>query len=171
MINNENKIDYRNNNIANIAKYWPLIALVLVSLLISLAINSHLRLNHNGFMHYFMGIFLCIFSLLKIFDLQGFAKGFQKYDLLAKRFVLYAFIYPFIELSLGLLYLAFIYTQFTCIATIIITIFGCIGVVQGMRSGLKIDCPCMGSILKVPLSTVTLTENLSMMLMAAFMLI
>ncbi|MEM1232764.1 MAG: hypothetical protein AAGH70_01430 [Pseudomonadota bacterium] len=54
-------------------------------------------------------------------------------------------------------------------ATVIV--FGTFGVLSAPRRGLDIDCPCLGSILSVPLSTVTLTEDLSMIAMAANMLV
>jgi hypothetical protein len=49
-------------------------------------------------------------------------------------------------------------------------VFGAIGVVMALREGLDIDCPCMGSVLSVPLSTVTLTEDVGMAVMAAILL-
>ncbi len=45
-------------------------------------------------MHYFMGLFLVIYSMFKIFDLNGYADGFEMYDLLAKRVRAYAYMYP-----------------------------------------------------------------------------
>ena len=57
-------------------------------------------------MHDFMGFFVVVFSMFKFFNMEGFADGFQMYDLLAKPFQPYAYVYPFIELALGLGYLA-----------------------------------------------------------------
>ncbi len=71
-------------------------------------------------MHDFMGFFLVVFALLKVFNLSGFADGFQKYDLLARRFRAYALAYPFIELALGLGYLAFWRPATVYAATVII---------------------------------------------------
>ena len=62
--------------------------------------------NWMDWMHDFMGFFLVVFSMFKFFNLEGFADGFHMYDLLAKPFRPYAYIYPFIELALGLGYLA-----------------------------------------------------------------
>ena len=62
--------------------------------------------NGIAWMHDFMGLFLVVFSMFKFFDMEGFADGFQMYDLLAKPFRPYAYVYPFIELALGLGYLA-----------------------------------------------------------------
>ncbi len=92
------------------------------------------------------------------------------YDLLARRVPGYAFMYPFIELALGLAFLGGVTPAFTQWATVIVFGFGTLGVLSALRRGLNVDCPCMGSILSVPLSTVTLTEDLSMVAMAGFML-
>lgn len=118
----------------------------------------------------FMGMFLSIFALVKLFNLPKFADGFQMYDLLAKHFRPYALVYPFIELTLGLGYLSRWEPPFIQVATIVVLGFGALGVSQALRHGLDINCACMGNILKVPLSTVALTEDLGMVLMAAVML-
>lgn len=122
-------------------------------------------------MHIFMGFFLCQFAMLKLFHPFTFADGFQMYDLLAKRSRLYALVYPGLELLLGLFYLGFLFPLFTYIATIVLMGFGSVGVATALNKGLDINCPCMGSILDVPLSTVTLTEDLGMAALALLMLI
>jgi hypothetical protein len=122
-------------------------------------------------MHDFMGFFLLVFAMVKLFNLPSFATGFAKYDLLAARSRTYALLYPFLELALGLAYLAQWQPQITYLATIIILTFGSLGVLNTMRQGKQINCACMGQILDVPVSTVTLTENLSMSAMALAMLI
>lgn len=154
-----------------LADYWPLAALVGVSALagIALAAGSAHPAPHAA-MHGFMGVFLIVFALLKLFDPKGFKRGFVMYDLLARRVPGWAFVYPFVELALGLAYLAFLWPAATYAATIVLFSFGAIGVLLGLRRGLDIACPCMGTILSVPLSTVTLTEDAAMVAMAALML-
>lgn len=120
-------------------------------------------------MHDFMGFFLVVFSMFKFFDLSGFADGFQMYDLLAKRFRPYAYVYPFVELGLGLGYLAQWHLPVIYGMTIAVTLFGAAGVIHALRRGLDVRCACMGTVLKVPLSTVALTEDLGMAAMAAAM--
>ena len=121
-------------------------------------------------MHGAMGIFLCILSMLKLFNLKGFMDGFQKYDLLAGRTRFYALAYPFIELVLGLSYLALFKPELTYALTVFVMVFGSLGVLNAIRLKLDINCPCMGSILKAPVSVVTLVENMAMAVMAAYML-
>ena len=59
----------------------------------------------------------------------------------------------------------------TYMLTIVILTFGSIGVIRALKAGLDINCPCMGSILDVPLSTVTLTEDIGMAVMALMLLL
>ena len=151
--------------------YLPLLALVAVSALAAsaLAVGSADGPNLTHWMQAFMGFFLVVFALLKLFDLPAFADGFQRYDLLAKPFRPYALAYPFIELLLGLAYLARWRPHLVSGATAVILGFGALGVIRALRRKLDIECACMGTILKVPLSTVALTEDLAMAVMAAAM--
>lgn len=151
------------------ADYWPLAALILISAATAGVLGLHIQ-GPMAWMHLFMGSFLVSFAMLKIFDINGFANGFQKYDLLAKRSRSYACLYPFLELGLGLSYLSMRHETLTYLLTLGLMLFGAAGVLLALRRGLNIACPCMGSALKVPLSTVTLTEDLGMAAMAAFML-
>ncbi len=157
---------------SRMADYWPLISLTGIAALAGLAIaGGSGTITMSTFMHGFMGVFLCAFAMLKIFNLKGFKRGFTMYDLIAKKFKPYAYVYPFVELTLGLAYLGWIAPVLTYWATIIVFSIGTIGVITALREGLDIDCPCMGSILSVPLSTVTLTEDLAMVAMAAMLLL
>ncbi len=151
--------------------YLPLLALVLVSALVASALKRSYGPGANPihWMHDFMGFFLVVFALLKLFDLPGFADGFQMYDLLAKPFRPYAYVYPFIELALGLGYFAFWRPTTVYLATAIVLGFSALGVIAALRRGLDVECACMGTILKVPLSTVALTEDVGMVAMAGAM--
>lgn len=153
--------------------YLPLLVLLGVSALVACALWRSYGPDANPahWMHDFMGFFLVVFALLKLFDLRAFADGFQMYDLLAKPFRPYAFIYPFIELALGLGYLAFWRPVVVYVATITVLGFGALGVINALRKGLDLHCACMGNILKVPLSAVALVEDLGMAAMAGAMLV
>ncbi|MCA9401952.1 MAG: hypothetical protein KC713_10010 [Candidatus Omnitrophica bacterium] len=154
----------------SVSDYWPLFSLILIAALAGVALNWHAQGSFRDWMHYFMGFFLCCFAMFKIFNLSGFADGFQMYDIIAKDNRKYALVYPFIELTLGLGYLSFIFPVLVYLATIIIMLIGTIGVVKALLKGLDINCPCMGSVLSVPLSTVTLTEDIGMSVMAFIMM-
>jgi len=152
--------------------YTPLITMALLAVLAALAKQAHYGAWHPAaWMHDFMGVFLLIFSMLKLFDLSGFADGFQKYDLLAKRSRCYAYVYPFLELAIALGYLSFWQPTLIYGATVALMSFGALGVLSALRRGLDVQCACMGTILRVPLSTVALVEDLGMSAMALVMLL
>ncbi|MEO0413690.1 MAG: MauE/DoxX family redox-associated membrane protein [Verrucomicrobiota bacterium] len=125
----------------------------------------------GSWMHDFMGFFLLVFAMLKLFDIDGFATGFARYDFLASRSRLYGRLFPFIELALGLAYLAHWQPTITYIVTIIVFGFSTLGVVVALKKGLNVNCACLGTTLNVPLSTVAIVEDLGMVIMAVAMLI
>ncbi len=153
-----------------ITRYWPLIALILSAVLAAFALRHGTNGGHLKWMHYFMGFFLSQFALLKLFNPKGFADGFQMYDILAKKSRIYAYIYPLIELGLALGYLSFFEPALIYIITIVVMVFGAVGVIKALKEGLDLRCACMGTALDVPLSTVTLTEDIGMSVLALIML-
>jgi len=151
------------------ASYQPLLVILIFCVLMSLV---QIRpFQADPFMHSFMGYFFIFLSLFKFFDLNGFVDGFSTYDLIAKRFRMYGYAYPFIELALGLSYLAQHSLFFTYLATVIVMTVSGIGVVKSIFSGQKIKCACLGTVLNVPLSTVSVLENVGMGGMAAYQLL
>ncbi|MBP9841097.1 MAG: hypothetical protein KBC64_01575 [Simkaniaceae bacterium] len=153
--------------LGNLKKYWPLFVLILVAMLGARALAA----NWVEWMPLFMGFFFCQFAMLKLFHPAGFAEGFCKYDLLAKQVPIYAYIYPLIELGLGLGYLSGMNLLITEVITVVVMGIGAVGVVIALRAGLELKCACMGTVLDVPLSTVTLVEDLGMGFMALLMLL
>jgi hypothetical protein len=150
--------------------YIPLLVIIVLTLLSACAKQIAYGVwNPMNWMHDFMGVFLVVFSMFKFFDMAGFADGFQMYDLLAKPLRPYAYIYPFIELLLGLGYLSHWRPPLIYATTVVVFGFGSIGVFQALAKSLDIECACMGTVLHVPLSTVALVEDLGMAVMAAVM--
>lgn len=153
--------------------YIPLMVIVTLTLLSACAKQYAYGgvWNWMLWMHDFMGFFLVVFSMFKLFNMEGFADGFQMYDLLAKTFRPYAYIYPVIELGLGLGYLAQWHPRAIYLITVAVMLFGSLGVFNALRKKLDIECACMGTVLSVPLSTVALVEDLGMAAMAGVMLL
>jgi len=121
-------------------------------------------------MRYFMAGFFIVFSFFKFLNLTGFAESYAMYDILAKRVKVYGLVYPFIELILGVAYLTGFEPTITYIATICIMGFSSIGVIQSVLDKKKIRCACLGAVFNLPMSMVTIIENLIMVLMALIML-
>ncbi len=125
----------------------------------------------HGWMLNFMAGFYLVFSFFKLLDLPGFASAYAGYDLLAMRSRGYGYIYPFIELSLGLCFLFNIYTTEALVFSVALMAFSSIGVILAVTNKKKIRCACLGSTLNLPMSTITIIEDLGMMLMGIFMLV
>lgn len=151
--------------------YYPLFLIATYLIGVASINNLHgYEMNWAGWMNQFMAGFFLVFSAFKLLDIHGFAEGYSTYDLLAQRFHIYGYIYPFLELSLGILYLAQWLPRVTEIVTVIIMGFSSMGVINSLRKKQKFQCACLGTILKVPLSSVTLIEDLTMVVLAAFSL-
>ena len=118
----------------------------------------------------FMGLFFVVFSFFKFLDYKGFPNAFARYDPLAKRSAFYAKIYPFIETLLGLMLLLRWQLNFAFITTIVILSITTFGVVYTLFDKNKINCACLGTALKLPMTEATLTENVIMLVMAVTML-
>lgn len=152
--------------------YLPLIVVLWTALFASGALQmANDSFNTLTLMNHFMGFFFLLLAMFKLFNLSAFADGFQMYDLVAKKTRLYAYIYPFIELLLGGLFLSGLFPFFTNMITVIVMAISAAGVFVSMKRGYKFKCACLGTVLNVPLSTVSLVENLGMGAMAALMLI
>ena len=126
--------------------------------------------NWSDFMLDFMGLFYIVFSFFKILDLKGFPESFKMYDPLAKVFPAYAKIYPFIEIVLGLMFLMRFQISIALIVTIIVLGITTIGVIKTLLNKQEIQCACLGTVLKLPMTKATLIENTIMIIMAIIML-
>lgn len=122
------------------------------------------------FMLDFMGLFYVVFSFFKLLDLKGFPESFQMYDPLAKMFPIYGWIYPFIEVALGLMFLNRIAVPSVLITTIVILGITTVGVTKTLFSKKTIQCACLGTALKLPMTKATFIENSIMLAMAVVML-
>ena len=139
-----------------------------VTLLVEFA-NGEFGLHR--FMSNFMAGFFLVFSFFKLLDLSGFANSYAMYDLLAKRVPMYGYIYPFIELALGASYLLAYRPVLINTITFIVMAFSSIGVILAVLNKQKIKCACLGTGFNLPMSTVTIIEDVLMAGMAAWMLI
>lgn len=122
-------------------------------------------------MRIFMGGFFVIFGVLKLLKLKDFAEAYQMYDIIAMRSKAYAFAYPFIEVGLGIFYVANFKPIITNWVTLIIMLVSAVGVYLKLRKKEPIMCACLGTVFKVPMTWVTLFEDLLMAVMAVIMII
>ncbi len=115
--------------------YKPLVLIFLfVSGIAAIAAFDAQTFSWHHWMRYFMAVFFIVFFFFKFLDLKGFARSYAMYDLLAKQWKGYGYLYPFLELGLGVLYLTAINLPATHVATIVIMGFSSIGVIRNMLS-------------------------------------
>jgi len=122
--------------------------------------------NSSNAMLDFMGLFYIIFSFFKILDVKGFSMSFRMYDPLAKQAPIYGYIYPFIEVILGLMFLIRYEVNIALILTLIVLGITTIGVTQTLLNKRSIKCACLGTTLNLPMTEATFIENALMIIMA-----
>lgn len=120
----------------------------------------------------FIAISMCILGMLKLQDLLSFATGFVQYDLIARRYVPYSYVYPFVEAGAGVMMIAGLLTWVVAPAALVVSTIGAVSVFKAVyieKRSLK--CACIGGGSSVPLGFISLTENLMMMSMAIWMIL
>lgn len=163
------KVQRKNALLAGMQTYKPIIAIYVLLIGFVYLRAPHSMLSTHA-MADFMGGFFVIFSLFKLANLKNFPEAFKKYDLLAQRIPGYATAYPFIELALGIGYLARFQMTLLSLVTIVVMGIGAIGVTRALKSKNHFECACLGGFFKLPMSKVALFEDVSMVVMATIML-
>ncbi|TVQ78109.1 MAG: hypothetical protein EA369_07590 [Bradymonadales bacterium] len=157
--------------LSSIRNYAPLLWILALTGGLAYAVELRSESWHwESWMHSFMGFFFVLLALFKLVNLRGFADGFQKYDLLAQQWRPYAFAYPFLELGLGFGYLVESFLVPLYLLTIGLMLFGLGGILLSLKRGYQFRCACLGTVLNVKLSHISVLENLGMAAMAGFML-
>jgi hypothetical protein len=103
-------------------------------------------------------------------DLKGFANSYSMYDIVAKKFTSWGYIYAFLELSLGLAFAVNFEPVITNTFTAVLMSVSLIGVLQSVLNKKKIQCACLGAVFNLPMSTVTIIEDGLMIAMSITML-
>lgn len=152
--------------------YRPVVALFGITALMALA-ASH-EVTGSAFTlraaEWFIAFSMTVLALLKLQNVESFATMFLNYDLLARRWVPYSYIYPFAEALAGVLMIAGVLAWLSVPIALFIGTVGAASVVKAVyidRRELK--CACVGGASNVPLGFVSLTENLMMIAMAIWM--
>lgn len=145
--------------------------IILIYITITTILLNYKRDTWNEAMLDFMGLFYIVFSFFKILDLKGFPESFRMYDPLAKRVPFYGKIYPFIETALGLMFLMRFEIPIALISTLLILGITTIGVAKTLLNKKSIQCACLGTALKLPMTEATFIENAIMIVMALLMLV
>ncbi|TDK25058.1 glutaredoxin [Luteimonas aestuarii] len=153
--------------------YQPVIALFAMTALMALAMSHvvHGTPFTGQAVAWFIALSMCVLALLKLQDLHAFSTMFLGYDLLARRWVPYSYVYPFAEGLAGVLMLAGALAWLSAPLALFIGGVGAVSVFKAVYVDKRdIKCACVGGGSRVPLGFVSLSENLMMVGMAAWML-
>lgn len=159
---------------ANSTSYAPVIALFAMTAL--MAIATSFASSGSAFTiraaEWFIAFSMCALALQKLRDIESFSDQFLTYDLLAQRWLPYAKIYPFAEGGAGVLMIAGAFGFVSIPVALFIGGLGAISVFKAVYIDKReLRCACVGGNSNVPLGFVSLTENLMMIAMAAWMLL
>lgn len=156
----------------NATSYRPVLAVFAVAALIALAINGLTAAPPIGLLgaERFVAVTMMLLAMLKLQDVERFATMFLGYDLLARRWVSYGYVYPLLELGAGTLMLARLWPWLSVPVALAIGGIGAVSVVKAVYIDKRaLRCACVGGSGNVPLGFVSLTENVMMVAMALWM--
>lgn len=154
----------------NFRDFIPLITIFVIILGLTIARQLYAGWDLRDAMSDFMGFFFIIFGGFKVINWHGFVQAYRIYDIFAQRSIAYAYAYPLIELSLGAAYLLRLDPFATNLITFVVMLVSSIGVAIELSKGKTIVCACLGDLFKLPMTYVTLLEDLLMAGMALIML-
>jgi glutaredoxin len=154
--------------------YRPVVAVFAMTALMALAVSTAAfgtPFTERTAM-WFVSLSMCVLAILKLQDVERFSTMFLNYDLLAKHWVPYAYLYPSGEALAGVLMTAGVLDWLSIPVALVIGGIGAVSVFKAVyieKRALK--CACVGGSSAVPLGFVSLTENLFMVGMALWMLL
>lgn len=154
--------------------YMPVIALfaMAAAMAVALGLDGAGGLSLVMVVERFIAISMCLLALQKLRDVESFSTMFLNYDLLARRWVRYAYLYPFAEGLAGILMLAGAAMWLSVPLALFIGSVGAASVFKAVYIDKReLKCACVGGDSQVPLGFVSLTENLLMVAMAIWMMV
>ena len=149
--------------------YKPLIFIFLFILLVSLSFQlGQIKFDVQIFMNHIMAGFFISLSFFKFLDVKAFSESFSDYDPLALKFSFYGYMYPFIEIILGMLFVSGLFLMTANVITVLVLSITTFGVLKKLQKKSNIRCACAGTGFSLPLSWVTVFENGFMIMMSLF---
>ena len=153
------------------ATYKPIL-LIFAYIIGAILITENLQPGFSWMrmMSRFMAGFFLVFSFFKLLNLKGFAESYSMYDVIAKKWAGWGYVYAFAELALGLAFLSGFDPLLTNAVTFVVMSISIIGVLQSVLNKRKIKCACLGDVFNLPMSTITIIEDALMIGMSGVML-
>lgn len=151
--------------------FLPIIVIFSVIVVFTALMTIFVRTELEFAMRMMMGSFFAIFGAFKLFNLHAFADAYSTYDIIAKRSRIYAFTYPFLELLFAIGYLFDVGGVVRDIIVFLVMIISTVGVIQKLREHEEIPCACLGMVFKLPMTWITLAEDMIMAVEAIIMIV
>jgi hypothetical protein len=129
------------------------------------------RIDISRWMRHFMAGFFLIFSFFKMLNLKGFKDSYAMYDIIARKFPVWGYMYVCIEVLLGIAFLTNFNPVLTNSVTLLVMSVSIVGVLNAVLDKKTIQCACLGAVFKLPMSTVTIIEDGLMIAMSLGMLL
>ena len=170
-VKTENNFKNFQNNNSKLKQLKPLILIFTYIITFTFSYSYYFELTPKRGMQIFMGLFFIVFSFFKFLDYKGFPDSFKRYDPIAKIVPFYAEFYPFLETGLGISYLLEFKILISTILTILIISMTTYGVTKTLFQKSQIECACLGTALKLPMTEATLIENAIMLVMSSLLLL
>ncbi len=144
--------------------YLPLIYVYLLTSFITFGLFYQFSFNFKQIVFSFLGIFSLIFGLLKIFRINDFVEAFSEYDFVTQKFRIYGYLFPVLEITFGISFLFQVDLLIIEILCLSLFIINSVSVTLALKKNQKFICACLGDLIKVPLSKISLFENLTMII-------
>jgi len=150
--------------------YQPLIMIASVALAFAIIQTTIVGWTEHAFMQYLMAGYFIFFGSLKILGWRGFVASYRQYDDIAKRSRLYATMYPLLEVAIGMTY--YIGVQWLPFDIFVALLMSqkAFSTWRTVRKGAVVQCACLGSFFSIPVTRVTVFEDLLMAGMALYMI-
>lgn len=155
-----------------LATYKPILTIFAYITAITLLIQTQNdSFDFMQWMRHFMAGFFLVFSFFKMLNLEGFAESYVMYDVVARKLPIWAYLYAFIELGLGIANIIDFNPVVTNATTFVVMSISIVGVLQSVLNKKRIQCACLGAVFNLPMSTVTIIEDALMIAMSGAMLV
>lgn len=127
--------------------------------------------NGLEWIRWFMGGFMVVFGGLKLVGIEVFIKVAPLYDLLAKKFRFYKYLYPLVQVFLGLMFIIGIFQGFTSLLALVFGLSSLVGMIKVLSRRGPIRLSYLGNIIGLRFSTVSIFENTIIVVLSSISLV
>jgi uncharacterized membrane protein YphA (DoxX/SURF4 family) len=144
---------------------------IYISVIAAISAGPGFGFSISRMLRVFMAGFFIAFSFFKLLDLEAFADSYSMYDIIAKKVRAWGYLYPFVELALGLALALNIFPLPVNYITLAVMSVSLVGVLQSVFNKRQIKCACLGTVFNLPMSFITILEDGLMIVMSVIMII